>query len=63
MVRVAIPQIFHSPITTDQSWESEMFEFFSAIKSNRSVKIGNSSDALKLMKLIDKIYSFRKKEK
>ena len=48
---------------TDESWHSEAVEFFSAIKSNRSVKIGNSSDALKLMKLIDKIYSFRKKEK
>ena len=46
---------------TDESWESEADEFFSAIKSNREVKPGNSSDALKLMKIIDKIYSFRKK--
>ena len=48
---------------TDESWESELTEFFSAIKSNRKVKLGNSSDALKLMKIIDKIYSFKKKEK
>ena len=48
---------------TDESWESELTEFFSAIKSNREVKLGNSSDALKLMKIIDKIYSFKKKEK
>tara|TARA_B100001013_G_scaffold344160_1_gene273714 strand:- start:1826 stop:2818 length:993 start_codon:yes stop_codon:yes gene_type:complete len=48
---------------TDKSWESELTEFFSAIKSNREVKLGNSSDALKLMKIIDKIYSFKKKEK
>ena len=48
---------------TDESWESELTEFFSAIKSNREVKFGNSSDALKLMKIVDKIYSFKKKEK
>ena len=48
---------------TDESWESELTEFFSAIKSNREVKLGNSSDALKLMKIIDKIYLFKKKEK
>ena len=47
---------------TDESWKSEAEEFFSAIDSNRKVKIGNSSDALKLMKIIDKIYEFRKKE-
>ena len=47
---------------TDESWRSEAVEFFSAIQSNRSVAIGNSADALKLMKIIDKIYSFRKKD-
>ena len=47
---------------TDESWQSEAVEFFSAIKSNRPVAVGNSSDALKLMKIIDKIYSFRKKK-
>jgi len=45
----------------DNSWRSEVIDFFSAIKHNRTVKNGNSSDALKLMKIIDKIYSFRKK--
>jgi len=48
---------------TDESWESEVDDFFSAIKSNSSVKTGNSSDALKLMKIIDKIYSFRERDK
>ena len=48
---------------TDESWMSEADEFFKAIKSDRKVKIGNSDDALKLMKIIDKIYYFRKKEK
>ena len=47
---------------TDESWRSEAVEFFSAIQSNRSVAYGNSADALKLMEVIDKIYSFRKKE-
>jgi predicted dehydrogenase len=46
---------------TDESWKSEVNDFFSAIKSDRSVTSGNSMDALKLMKIIDKIYSFRKK--
>jgi len=45
----------------DESWKSEADDFFSAIQSNRNVLMGNSSDALKLMKIIDKIYSFRKK--
>jgi len=44
---------------TDESWHSEAVEFFSAIKFNRKVKIGNSTDALKLMNIIDKIYSYR----
>ena len=47
----------------DESWQSEADEFFSAIQSKREVTIGTSYDALKLMKIIDKIYSFRKKEK
>ena len=48
---------------TDESWHSEAVEFFSAIKSNKEVKIGNSTDALKLMEIIDKIYYFKKKDK
>lgn len=46
----------------DESWNSEAEEFFSSIKSKRKVRIGNSSDALKLMQIIDKIYSYRKME-
>ncbi len=46
---------------TNESWKSEAIEFFSVIGSDSKVKIGNSSDALKLMKIIDKIYTFRKK--
>ena len=50
----------HIRYNTDESWQSEADEFFAAITTSREVKIGNSSDALKLMKIIDKIYSFRK---
>jgi len=45
----------------DTSWESEVAAFFTAIKSNKPVTIGNSTDALKVMKIVDKIYSYRKK--
>ena len=40
----------------DHSWRYEMEHFFSAIKENIPVKIGNSNDALSLMKIIDEIY-------
>ena len=38
-------------------------DIISAINENRNIKIGNSSDALTLMTLIDKIYSFSKRGK
>ena len=44
----------------DTSWESEVVAFLTAIKSNKPVTIGNSTDALKVMKIVDKIYSYRK---
>ena len=47
---------------TDESWQSEAEEFITAINEKRKVSIGTSDDALKLMKIIDKIYEFRKKE-
>ena len=40
----------------DHSWHYEMEHFFSAIKEDIPVKIGNSNDALSLMKIIDEIY-------
>ena len=42
----------------DESWNRELDEFFNATKSKRKVKSGNSDDALKLMRIIDRIYSF-----
>ena len=41
----------------DESWESEVKHFFnSIIKGDSPVLIGSSSDALNLMKIIDRIY-------
>ena len=46
---------------TDTSWKTEVEDFFSAVKSNLPITTGTSKDALKLMKIVDKIYSFKKK--
>ena len=43
----------------DDSWNSEILEFFESIRDGRKVQFGNSDDALKLMRLVDKIYSYR----
>jgi 1,5-anhydro-D-fructose reductase (1,5-anhydro-D-mannitol-forming) len=40
----------------DHSWRYEMEHFFEAIKNDKPVEIGNSSDALALMGIIDEIY-------
>ena len=45
---------------TDKSWKTEIREFFSAIKEGRKVYTGHSGDALKLMRIVDNIYAFRK---
>ena len=50
----------HITYHTDESGKSEVIEFFSAIKSKRPITSGNSMDALKLMRIVDRIYSFRK---
>jgi len=42
---------------TDHSWISEVNEYFRAIKENRKPAVGNSDDALLLMKTLDMIYS------
>lgn len=43
----------------NNSWRYEMEHFFNAIEKNIPVEIGNSSDALKLMTIIDKIYEYK----
>jgi|SRR5579862_3062638 len=42
---------------TDSSWQREAAQFLSAIESGISPSSGSSSDALKVMELIDRIYS------
>ena len=44
--------VFHS----DNSWISEIQHFVSSIEKNKSISIGSSEDALKVMRIIDKIY-------
>jgi predicted dehydrogenase len=41
----------------NNSWRYEMAHFFNAIKEDIPVTIGNSTDALKLMRIIDAIYA------
>jgi len=41
---------------TNNSWEAEINHFIDAIENNTEIKIGNSDDALSVMKLIDKTY-------
>jgi predicted dehydrogenase len=40
----------------DSSWRSEVEHFLDAIDNGSAVTLGNSSDALELMKLVDAIY-------
>ena len=44
--------VFHA----DNSWISEIQHFFSCIEENERISVGSSEDALKVMKIIDKIY-------
>jgi len=46
----------HITYHTDSSWRSEINHFFNAIIEDQPIEIGNSEDALSLMKLIDKTY-------
>ena len=39
------------------SWENEIKVFLKYIKNNSDIPIGNSKDAYKLMKLVDKVYA------
>lgn len=41
---------------TDDSWLSEVTQFFNAIINDTTIDLGNSADALQLMQAMDKIY-------
>jgi len=43
----------------DDSWDSEIRMFLDAIQQNVPVALGTSADALTLMKIIDRIYSYK----
>ena len=45
--------VFH----TDQSWEKELGIFVDAIRQNKKIPVGSPQDAVKLMKLVEKIYA------
>jgi predicted dehydrogenase len=44
----------------DNSFKSEVNQFFKSIQKNKKILIGSSNNALTLMKLIDKIYKYKK---
>lgn len=45
--------------TVNNSWRYEMEHFFNAIENDKPVEIGNSYDALQIMKIIDEIYKHK----
>lgn len=45
---------------TDYSWKKELMVFIDSIRNNTPVPVGNSQDALKLMRLVDKVYKKQK---
>ena len=51
----------HVTYESDTSWTSEANEFINSIKKGNKVSRGNSDDAIKLMKVIDQIYTFKVK--
>lgn len=49
----------HITYSINNSWRYEIEHFFGAVEQDRPVKVGTSLDALKLMRLMDKIYQDR----
>lgn len=45
-------KVFH----TDRSWERELRVFVNSIRSDQEIPTGNTKDAFKLMKLVEKVY-------
>lgn len=44
---------------TDTSWQSEVEQFFEAIRTGAPITLGNSEDALRLMQAMGRIYENR----
>ncbi len=47
----------HVVYHVDTSWQSEIDHFFDCIAQNQNVRYGTSTDALNVMKMIDRIYA------
>ncbi|MDO8527413.1 MAG: Gfo/Idh/MocA family oxidoreductase [Deltaproteobacteria bacterium] len=47
----------HIRFNVNNSWHYEMTHFLDAMIENKPIQTGNSADALKLMRIMDKIYS------
>lgn len=59
--RTPAPMASHSGVVSvtfnsDQSWQLEIEEFVNAVLDDRPIQIGNTTDALKLMKIVERIY-------
>ena len=52
--KVNVEETFRYPV--DESWNVEVQHFFDSIQNDNPVGIGNSSDALKIMKIVEEIY-------
>jgi 1,5-anhydro-D-fructose reductase (1,5-anhydro-D-mannitol-forming) len=53
----------HFTYHENDSWASEVEEFFNAINEERKVLVGNSNDALRVMWVVDEIYNYKRKSK
>lgn len=49
----------HIQFEIDNSWSREVKHFFEAIEQDAAVDIGNSQDAIKLMRIMDRVYQNR----
>ena len=49
----------HLKFEMNNSWQYEVEHFFAAIRRQTPVTVGTSQDALKLMRLVDRIYENR----
>jgi 1,5-anhydro-D-fructose reductase (1,5-anhydro-D-mannitol-forming) len=45
--------------SADNSWQEELEHFYKAITRDCPIEMGNSEDALKVMEMVDRVYSFK----
>lgn len=49
----------HFMFTVNNSWRQEVQQFFECIQQDKPVEVGNSQDALRLLRVMDKIYAHK----